>query len=143
MQDTFESDVPAFVGVSFSNHVVYNMVETDGEFEYTGLSIINFLNNNKNKFVSDIILSQSYDGIELLLDDQMKFGNLYDTQNTNIDSFADVYSVMCEKDSVDYYYIYDAVEDLLFIKTPELRDPMAVDYKNSADVRNFRNLIRY
>jgi len=142
MQDLYESESSAFVGVAFSNQVIYNIVDKDGEFEYTGLSIIQYLKNKKNEFISKIILSQSYDGIKFIFDDEMKFNDFYDHSNTNIESFQSVYSLMNEINSIDYFYIYDVNEDVLIVKTPDTEMALGVDYHNNEDVRNFRNTYR-
>lgn len=140
--NTIEKDIPALIGVSFSNQVIYNIVEQEGDFDCTGLSTIEYLNHDKNKFVADIVLSQSYECIDLLLDDHMVFGEYYDAHNTNIDSFNNIYNMMFES-SVGYYYIYDMVEDVLFIKTPDLKKPLAVDYKNRDDVQHFKTILQW
>jgi len=142
MQDLYESESSAFVGVAFSNQVIYNIVDKDGEFEYTGLSIIQYLKNKKNEFISKIILSQSYDGIKFIFDDEIKFNDFYDHSNTNIESFQSVYSLMNEINSIDYFYIYDVNEDVLIVKTPDTEMALGVDYHNNEDVRNFRNTYR-
>lgn len=139
MQDFYESDTSAFVGISFSTHVVYNIVEREGEFEYTGLSIIQYLKRDKNKFIAKIIESQSYESIEVILDDEIVFGDHFDNSNTNMHSFADVYNIMGGKNNVNYFYIYDMSQDVLIVKTPQLNEPIAIDYNISSDVRNFLN----
>lgn len=142
MNNGFEKEIAAFVGVSFSNHIIYNIVEEEGEFELTGLSIINYLNSDKNKFMADIMLGQSHDCIKLLLDDHMEYGEYQDDQNTNIITFNKLYNLMSTHEEIEYYYVFDVLENLLFVKTPELIEPIAIDYKNSQDVRNFRNKIK-
>lgn len=143
MIDTAESETIAFVGISFSNNVIYNIVERDGEFEHTGRSIIHFLKTDKNNFMSKLIESQSYDGIKALFDDEMKFGGNYDPTNHNIDSFQTVYNIMNEENVIDYYYIYDLIEDVLIVKTPDLDESIAIDYRSSEDVRNFINKLKH
>jgi hypothetical protein len=135
--DEIETDVTAFVGVAFGNNVVYNVVDREGEFEFTGMSIIRLLNNDKNRFIADIIESQSYDGISVILDDGVKF-NEYDFPGaTNMDLFSDIYTYMREDDNIEYYYIYDVTEDVLIVKTPDEREPVALNYQSGKDVRNF------
>lgn len=139
-----EGESTAFVGVSFSSKVIYNLVEREGEFEYTGRSVINLLKQDVNKFVSDIVLSQNYQYIDIILDDKMVFGKKFEEVNTNMESFNEIYRIMYEESNyIEYYYIYDLSEDLLIIKTPEIDDPIAVDYKNSKDIRNFINKLKY
>lgn len=139
MISDLEIDTSAFVGISFSNRVIYNLVDRDGEFENTGLSIITFLKNDKNRFMANLIESQSYESIKLIFDDKFIFNELYSKQNENVESFNNVYSFIGEMNSIEYFYIYDAIEDVLIVKTPYLDEPIALDYKNSEDVRNFIN----
>jgi len=142
MFDINDNEISAFVGVSFSNKIVYNIVERDGEFENTGISILRFLHNNKNLFLAKIFESQSYDSIKLLLDNDLIFGNFYNSNNSNMDSFTDVYKLMNEVNSFNHYYIFDIIEDLLIIKIPELEEIAAIDYKNINDIENFINNIK-
>lgn len=144
MIESYEIDIetPAFVGISFSNKVIYNIVDTEGEFFNTGMSIVSFLKHNKNKFMAKVIESQSYNSIKVLLDDSVVFGEFYDTQNTNIESFQSVYNIMNNEGSFEYFYIYDIIEDLLFVKVPEFDEVVAIDYKNSNDVRKFINNLK-
>lgn len=142
MIDIIDNEVSAFIGVAFSDKIVYNIVERDGEFINTGKSIINFLKYNKNKFVGKLIESQSYDSITILLDDKMVYGNYFSNQNSNIDSFTDVYTLIKEANNWEYFYIYDMFKDLLYIKIPEIDSVVALDYKNDIDSKNFINNIK-
>lgn len=142
MIDVSDNEISAFVGVSFSNKIIYNIIERDGEFRNTGISLINFLKTNKNLFVAKLIESQSYDSIKMLLDNDLVFGNFYDSNNSNMESFKEVYKLMNEKNSFNHYYIFDIIEDLLIIKTPEINEVSAIDYKNSVDVNNFINKLK-
>jgi len=142
MMDVESYDKTAFVGISFSDRVIYNLVEREGEFEYTGRSIISLLRNERNYFMSKIIESQSYQSIKVILDDEIIFGEFIDKQNMNIETFHDIYSYIHENNSIDYYYIYDVLEDMLLIKEPNMPEIIAVDYKNSYDVREFINTIK-
>lgn len=137
-------EISAFVGISFSNKVIYNLVEREGEFEYTGRSIIHLLKEDVNKFMADIILSQNHQCIDVILDDRIVYGQKFEETNSNIESFQDIYTIMFEENNaIEYYYIYDLSEDLLIIKTPEIDEPIAVDYKNSKDIRNFINKLKH
>jgi len=142
MQEIKEPEVTAFVGVSFGNHVIYNVVEREGEFEYTGMSIIHFLKSDKNAFAARIVESQNYQSIKVILDDSVVFGerNLY--ADSNIDSFTSVYNHMHTAGGSDYYYIYDIIKDIIYIKTPEMSRVIAVDFHSSLDVRKFINKIK-
>lgn len=142
MIDIIDNEVSAFIGVAFSDKIVYNIVERDGEFINTGKSIINFLKYNKNKFVGKLIESQSYDSITILLDDKMVYGNYFSNQNSNIDSFTDVYTLIKEANNWEHFYIYDMFKDLLYIKIPEIDSVVALDYKNDIDSKNFINNIK-
>ena len=138
-----EIDNSAFVGIAFNQNVIYNVVERDAEFIHTGMSIINFLKNDKNKFLSDIIQSQSYESIKLIFDDNILYGEFYDKNNSNIDSFDDVYTLMIEQNNYEYFYVYDFVNDVLIVKIPEEPEIIALNYKDSYDVRDFINRINY
>jgi hypothetical protein len=142
MVDIGEIEQSAFVGVSCSNKIIYNIVERDGEFENTGLSIINYLKYDKNKFLSDFFKSQSYEGIKLLLDDEFILGNFYNSQNINSDTLKGIQKLISESEIFKYFYIYNILDDVLIIKTPEMRKLIALDYKNSNDVRNFINKLK-
>jgi len=140
MKDLPQNENTALVGVSFSTKVIYNIVTTEGEFHNTGRSIINFLNNNKNRFISDVILSQNFQGIKLLLDDSMIFEEEEDKSNSNMSDFKELSNYMNEQNEIDNFYIYDVIEDLLFIKLGD-KELIGLDYKNSQDVRKFINNI--
>jgi len=142
MIDIIDNEISAFIGVAFSDKIIYNIVERDGEFINTGKSIINFLKYNKNKFVGKLIESQSYDSIRILLDDKMVYGNYFSNQNSNIDSFTDVYTLINKTNNWKYFYIYDIFKDLLYIKIPEINHIVALDYKNDMDTKNFINNIK-
>lgn len=142
MKDILETEISAFVGISFGTHVIYNVVDIDGEFEYTGQSIIQYLKNNKNEYISKIIESQSYDGIKLILDDKILFNEKFNNNNTNMDTFSDINKVINENYLIDYYYIYDIIQDVLIIKIPEFNELIAIDYKSSTDIRNFINKLK-
>jgi hypothetical protein len=142
MIDIIDNEISAFIGAAFSDKIIYNIVERDGEFINTGKSIINFLKYNKNKFVGKLIESQSYDSIRILLDDKMVYGNYFSNQNSNIDSFTDVYTLINKTNNWKYFYIYDIFKDLLYIKIPEINHIVALDYKNDMDTKNFINNIK-
>jgi len=133
----YHSKISAFVGVAIGGKVVYNYVEDEGEFHDTGISIINSLNDDRNKFISNIFESQSYVNIKLLLDNSMVFGEIYGKDNQNVESFKYIYSYMEDGDLFDYYYIYDMDKDVIIIKTPECDTVVALDYKNDEDVQYF------
>jgi hypothetical protein len=135
MQD-YNVETSAFVGVAFSSEVIYNYVQQEGEFNSTGASIIEFLREDKNKFVAKLIESQSYECIKLLFDDDMIFDKMYDKTNTNNEPFKYIYEYMEDGDLFEYFYIYDFLNDVLIVKTPYSK-PIALDYKSDEDVEYF------
>jgi hypothetical protein len=142
MELDYEKDDNALVGVAFNKTVIYNIVERDGEFGNTGMSIINFLKTDKNKFMSEIIASQSYESIKLIFDDHIILGELYDKSNTNVEDFSEIYNFMKSETDYEIFYIFDLLNDVLIIKIPELPSVHAIDYKKSSDVRDFINKIK-
>lgn len=142
MELDYEKDDNALVGVAFNKTVIYNIVERDGEFGNTGMSIINFLKTDKNKFMSEIIASQSYESIKLIFDDHIILGELYDKSNTNVEYFSEIYNFMKSETDYEIFYIFDLLNDVLIIKIPELPGVHAIDYKKSSDVRDFINKIK-
>lgn len=142
MELDYEKDDSALVGVAFNKTVIYNIVERDGEFGNTGMSIINFLKTDKNKFMSEIIASQSYESIKLIFDDHIILGELYDKSNTNVEDFSEIYNFMKSETDYEIFYIFDLLNDVLIIKIPEFPGVHAIDYKKSSDVRDFINKIK-
>ena len=137
MFDEIEIEKLACVGVAFGNKVIYNIVEKDAEFINTGLSICNYLIRDRNKFVSRIIESQSYDGISIILDDEIRFNKFYDSSFSTIDNYSTLLSLMEDNSIYEYFYIYDYVNDMLIVKTPLIKEPVALNYKSATDVRDF------
>lgn len=138
MIDLIESDEYAVVGVLIDRTVIYNIIERETEFIHTGLSIINYLKHDKNKFVSDIINSQSYESIKYVFDDRMLFNNILDAENTNIERYNAIQENL--KNEFNVIYIYDYLNDLLI--TTHDKKYIAIDYKNQSDVRNFINKLK-
>lgn len=134
-KDLGELNNSALVGVLFGSHLVYNVLDFDTSFQLTGLSIIHFLKSNKNKFISEIILSQSYNGIKYIMDDKIVFNDFYNNNEQNIENF-NRFSKKILSDFEDIY-IYDVVNDLLLIK--DNNELLALEYNNSIDVRNYLN----
>lgn len=132
---------PAFVGFSIGDKVIFNIVEREGEFDYTGMSIIHSLKRNKNKFVSKIFQSQSYETIKEVFDDKIVFGKFSTTENMNMEAFQRVYDMMVNNND-GYFYIYNAMEDILIVKTPDIQEPIGLNYRNSSDIRNFINKLK-
>ena len=137
MFDEIEIEKLACVGVAFGNKVIYNIVEKDADFINTGLSICNFLLRDRNKFVAKIIESQSYDGISIILDDEIRFSKFYDSSYSTLDNYDALLILMQESSLYEYFYIYDYVNDMIIVKTPLIKEPIALNYKNSTDVRDF------
>lgn len=134
-KDLGELNNSALVGVLFGSHLVYNVLDFDTSFQLTGLSIIHFLKSNKNKFISDIILSQSYNGIKYIMDDKIVFNDFYNNNEQNLENF-NRFSKKILSDFEDIY-IYDVVNDLLLIK--DNNELLALEYNNSIDIRNYLN----
>ena len=133
--------IPAFIGFSIADKIIFNLVEREGTFEYTGMGIIHSLKRNKNKFVSKIFQAQSYDTIKEVFDDKIVFGKFNSTENMNIITFPRVYEMMT-KDPEGYFYIFNVIDDVLIVKTPELKEALALNYRNSSDIRNFINKLK-
>jgi len=129
----------SFVGVAFSDKVIYNLVEHDPELINTGLSIIQHLKNDKNKFISKIIESQSYNNIKYIFDDEVIFNDFYDWNNENRESFYDIQVLIEDDNAYEYFYIYDLDSDTLLIKTPELNYLTSINYQDSKEVRDIIN----
>lgn len=136
MYDELDPENSALVGILFGNKVIFNMVDNDGDFNQTGKSIITFLKTNNNKFVSLIIESQSYNGIKYIFDDKMIFKEFDDSNNKNIENLDSLYNIIERGEEISYLYIYDFFNDILLIKIPDM-NLIALDYKNSEDVRSF------
>lgn len=132
-RDFVELNEPALVGVLYGETLIYNIVDFDTCFQLTGLSIINYLKSNKNKFISDIILSQSYNGIKYIMDDSMIYNEFYHNNEQNVYNFNKIsYKILKE---FQFIYIYDVNNDMLLIKDDDKF--IALDYCNSYDVRNY------
>lgn len=132
-KDLGELNNPALVGVLFGSHLIYNILDFDTSFQLTGLSIIHFLKTNKNKFISEIILSQSYNGIKYIMDDKILFNDFYNGNEQNLENF-NKFSKKILNDFEDIY-IYDVLNDLLLLK--DNNELLALDYTNSRDVRQY------
>lgn len=132
-----------FIGVAFTNDVIYNVME-DGDYEFNkiGLSIIQFLNKDKNKFISTIVESQSYDQIFDIFKNKAYYGEKLKQPSTNLAQYNEVHKIMESDELFDYYYVFDAVNDMLVVKTPSMIKPLAVDYKCKDDVDYFIDYIK-
>lgn len=134
---------PAFIGIAFSNDVIYNYVDDEGQFKYTGMSFIRQLKKNRNDIMARIIKSQSYDCIRYLMDDEVIYGDRIATNNTNVALFNEIYRLMNDftDDAVfEYYYIYDVMKDVIILKTPDISKAMVLEYNNPEDVEYFFNI---
>ena len=100
---------PAVDGFALGDRVIFNVVEREGSFGYTGMSIIHSLKRNRNKFVAKIFQSQSYDTIKELFDDKLVFGKFNNTEKLNIESFQRVYDMMVNNDG--YFYSCQLLHD--------------------------------
>lgn len=132
----------AFVGVLFGKDIYYNVVGSEGEFNLTGESIICLLLESKNKFVSDIFQSQSYDWIDVIDDEGFIFGDFIGHDNENFCTFSDLMNMMYSDEIyAENFYVYDIKQDVLLVKTPQLPNPLAIDYTNESDILRFREII--
>ena len=139
--DIYKSQ-PSLAGIIFTNKVIYNIVQEDSDFLNTGLSIINHLKRDKNKYVATIIESQSYDCIKTIYDDCIKFGPFYDLNNENREEFSSFMNILHNSEDFEYMYFLDLDSDTLIVKIPEIVTTYALDYNNSEDVRKLINLIK-
>lgn len=128
---------PALVGVLIQNTLIYNVIDDEGEFESTGLSIINFLKNNRNTFVSKIFESQSYNGIKYIMDDCMVFNEFYDCKMQNLENFLMMRNLILNE--FEFVYIYDMSNDLLLINDNGF---LALDYNDNLTVRKYINKLK-
>lgn len=136
------SETPAIVAVTFADHVVYNILECDGEFSKAGETIIYLLQNRKNIFVADFMDSQSYDGIVEITDEEGLYcGKYISFHNSNTCLFRDILRMMTDGSVAENFYIYDFLRDLLLIKTPGIPNPVLIDYNNDLDIDHFKSLI--
>ena len=117
-KDIIESNNQAFVGVAFHSKVIFNVVDNDGGFMSTGLSIIQHIKTNKNKFVAKIVESQSYNSIKYILDDKICFSDFYDLNNENKESFVDILRLINDTSAYHYFYVLDLDSNTLIIKIP-------------------------
>lgn len=134
-KDLREINSHALVGVLYGETLIYNVLDFDTCFQLTGLSIIQYLKINKNKFISDIILSQSYNGIKYIMDDSMLYNEFYNNNEQNVYNFNRVADMLLKEFQI--IYIYDVNSDMLLLKDSERF--IALDYTNAKDVRNYLN----
>jgi|SaaInl8_200m_RNA_FD_contig_31_1233686_length_2218_multi_7_in_0_out_0_4 hypothetical protein len=141
MTDVRDMEIPALVGVMIQDKVIYNTVDRDGEFFNTGMSMINFLKHDTNKFVALMFESQNYESIKAIYDDEFVFGEPLNNQNRNIDSFQEIHKLMENDTLFDHFYILDLLNNTLIAKIPEQEDVIALDYRYANDIREFINNI--
>lgn len=134
-KDLRELNSHALVGVLYGETLIYNILDFDTSFQLTGLSIIQYLKINKNKFLSDIILSQSYNGIKYIMDDSMIYNDFYNNNEQNIYNFNRVADKLLKEFQI--IYIYDVNNDMLLLKDTDKF--IALDYTNAKDVRDYLN----
>lgn len=134
-KDLRELNSHALVGVLYGETLIYNILDFDTSFQLTGLSIIQYLKINKNKFLSDIILSQSYNGIKYIMDDSMIYTDFYNNNEQNIYNFNRVADKLLKEFQI--IYIYDVNNDMLLLKDTDKF--IALDYTNAKDVRDYLN----
>lgn len=136
-KDLRELNSHALVGVLYGETLIYNILDFDTSFQLTGLSIIQYLKINKNKFLSDIILSQSYNGIKYIMDDSMIYNDFYNNNEQNIYNFNRVADKLLKEFQI--IYIYDVNNDMLLLKDTDTDKFIALDYTNAKDVRDYLN----
>lgn len=136
------SQPQAFVGVAFSDKIIFNILDEDVSFFNSGLSIIAQIKHDKNNFVAKIIESQSYNSIKCIFDDKIVFSDFYDLRNENRESFKEIMNLIQHNEVYQYFYILDLDSDLLLIKIPEISLMYALDYNNSEDIRKYINTIK-
>jgi len=142
MEFDIEYNAVAFIGILFGDKVIFNVINNDADFLSTGVSIIHHLKTDKNKFVSKIIESQSYNGIKYIFDDEILFEEIYSKTNENSYSFNDIMKLIIEDNVYEYFYILDYSSNTILIKIPEVEHLTNIDYTNSTDVRNFINKVK-
>ena len=142
MRDVKEHDDQAFIGVAFNSKVIFSVLEHDVDFLKSGLSIIQHLKHDKNKFIARIIESQSYDSIKYIFDDEIIFSEFYDITNENSEPFTDVMNLVNNENEYHYFYIYDYDSDTLIIKIPDIPSVILIDYKDTSQVRDLINTIK-
>jgi hypothetical protein len=120
------------IGVSFEKKAYVLDVQEEPELQNTGVDIINWLRMDKTSFVSEIFKFQKFGLIKKVLDQELIPANKLITDvSFNVISITELQE---DIDSVDYVYIYNTEHDLLFIKTPEIPEVIALDYNSEKDV---------
>ena len=133
----------ALVGVLINGTVVYNILLEEPEFSISGLSIIHQMRTDLNSFVGKIFESQSYDGIDFISNQNVKFSSYLSESNQNIETFSNISNFIQKQQNkyfFNYFYIIDYANKLLIVKIPDT-DLVALDYTNKEDVSKFRNSI--
>jgi len=143
MKSTLDTEVQhkdnlTLVGISSNGKVTYNIVDNEGLFSETGISIIKRLRKDKNKFIADMYISQSYLSIKYLLDTEI----IYSTQeklqdNTNITDYDKIINLFEVDNMIDNVYIYDLETDVLVISDRISNKFIALDYKDLASIKKF------
>ena len=140
--DLKEYEPHAFIGVAFTDKVIFNSLEHDVDFLNTGLSIIQHVKRDKNKYISKIIESQSYGSIKYIFDDKIILGEYIDSKNENRESFSELIQLLQSDNYYRYFYILDLNTNKLVVKIPEIQGIIAIDYTNEKDVRDIINTIK-
>ena len=135
-----EKDNLTIVGISSNGKITYNIVDNEPSFSDTGISVIRRLRRDKNQFIADMYISQSYLSIKYLFDTEI----IYSTQeklqnNTNVTNFDILLSYIEDDNLVKNVYVYDIEEDVLIIKLQELKSDnfLALDYKDLHSIKEF------
>lgn len=127
------------IGISHKNKIIYNIVDNEGNFEYTGISIIKWLRNNKNMFISKMYEAQSYISIKFIFDDRIILNNEKLINNTNETTYNKIVALLEDNNNlVKNVYIFNTDEDLLVFNTEDTGSKfLAIDYKSLDDINSF------
>ena len=130
------------IGISNSGKITYNLVENEGSFKDTGLSVIRRLRDNRNQFIADMYISQNYLSISRFFDTEI----IYSTDemlkdNSNITDYDSIVNFLEDDDIlIENMYIYDIETDVLIIRIDETDyEFLALDYKDLQSIQKFIN----
>ncbi len=127
----------AFVGILINNNIIYNVVENEGDFDNTGISIINYLQKDKCGYISEFFNSQKYNGIKFIFDNKFIYDSKPVNNSLNIENFNKLESLILKE--YNNIFIYDMYNDLLIIKNKNKL--VALDYTNNLDINQMRDAI--
>lgn len=144
-EDVSEKDTGlSIIGVTHKGTVTYNLLQEEGAFLDTGISILKFLRTNKNNFISEIYRAQSFESIMYVLDDKFVLVQMKNSgsDEDNVCTFKELHALFYDSNLIKNLYIYDQEADLLVFNTVDTGGKfIALDYKNSNDIRSFTRTI--